>query len=92
MNTQEKQVLIAKYNLLYSQKSKNAQTLLSFCYNQSKKDKDKALAIFRRLLKYYDKDTLINLMGRRVPKKTLRKLHKKQLISMMIDSSKETIL
>lgn len=85
MDTQDKQVLIAKYNLLYSKK--DSSTLYNFCYIQSGKNNETTVALFKRLLKYYNKESLICFLSKS-QKRNLRKLSKNDIIDRIVTSKR----
>lgn len=58
MNLEDKQVLIAKFNLLGE--SMNWRSLAYFCLKEAKGDKKRGKKLYKNLLKYYSKDYILS--------------------------------
>lgn len=58
MTLEQKQVFIAKFNLL--EEDKNIHTLALFCKRETRGRKDGAKKLYKNLLKYYTKEQLLN--------------------------------
>lgn len=58
MNLQNKQVLIAKFNLLGD--DRNWKTLAYFCLKEARGDKKRGKKLYKNLIKYYSKDYILS--------------------------------
>lgn len=58
MNLQDKQVLIAKFNLLGEKR--NWKSLAYFCLKEANGDKKRGKKLYKNLLKYYTKDYILS--------------------------------